>query len=142
LPTDTPPPTDTPLPPFRPATGILEDRSAGGQGQLLVKNGTDADALVVLAGLDDVAVITGYIRNAESLNITGIPDGVYRLYFSKGEGFSKETHRFTRNATYQRLDATLEFTTTTTQYTGYEVTLYGVVGGNVGSETVDPAQFP
>jgi len=142
LPSATPLPTDTPPPPFRPPTGMLEDRSSGGQGELLVKNGTDADALVVLAGLDDQAVMTAYIRSAESFNMTGIPDGVYRLYFSKGEGLSEATLRFTRNATYRRLDATLEFTTSASQYTGWEVTLYGVVGGNVGSQTVNPAQFP
>jgi hypothetical protein len=121
---------------------MREDRAPGGQGELLIKNGTDADALVVLTGLDDKAVKSAYIRNAESFNMTGIHDGTYRLYYSKGEGFSPETNRFTQNATYQRLDATLEFTTTSSQYTTWEVTLYGVVGGNVGSEPVDPSKFP
>jgi uncharacterized protein YraI len=136
------PPTATPPPPFRPPTGMLEDHSPGGQGKLLIKNGTDADALVILTGLDEKAVKSAYIRNAESFNVTGIPDGTYRLYYSKGEGFNKETNRFTKNATYQRLDATIEFTTSATQYTAWEVTLYGVVGGNVGSEQVDPSKFP
>jgi hypothetical protein len=141
-PEPTSPPTDTPPPPFRPPTGMLEDHSPGGQGQLLIKNGTDADALVVLTGLDDKAVKSAYIRNAESFSMTGIPDGTYRLYYSKGEAFSQETNRFTRNATYQRLDSTIEFTTSATQYTAWEVTLYGVAGGNVGSEQVDPSKFP
>jgi uncharacterized protein YraI len=136
------PPTATPPPPFRPPTGMLEDRSPGGQGKLLIKNGTDADALVILTGMDDKAVKSAYIRNAESFNMTGIPDGAYRLYYSKGEAFNKETNRFTQNATYQRLDATIEFTTSATQYTAWEVTLYGVASGNVGSEQVDPSRFP
>jgi hypothetical protein len=138
----TSPPTATPPPPFRPPTGILEDHSSGGQGELLIKNGTDADALVILTGLDDKAVKSVYIRNAESFNMTGIPDGTYRLYYSKGEAFNQETNRFTQNATYQRLDATIGFTTSATQYTTWEVTLYGVVGGTVGSEPVDPSEFP
>jgi hypothetical protein len=121
---------------------MLEDRAPGGQGELLIKNGTDADALVILTGLDDQAVKSAYIRNGESFNMTGIGDGAYRLYYSKGDAFNKETNRFTQNATYQRLDATIEFTTTATQYTTWEVTLYGVVGGNVGSEAVDPSKFP
>ena len=136
------PPTATPLPPFRPPTGMLEDHSPGGRGKLLIKNGTDADALVILAGLDDKAAKSAYIRNAESFDMTGIQDGTYRLYYSKGEAFNKETNRFTKNATYQRLDATIGFTTSATQYTAWEVTLYGVVGGNVGSEQVDPSKFP
>ena len=136
------PPTATPLPPFRPPTGMLEDHSPGGQGKLLIKNCTEADALVILTGLDEKAVKSAYIRNAESFDMTGIPDGTYRLYYSKGEAFNKETNRFTKNATYQRLDATIEFTTSATQYTAWEVTLYGVVGGNEGSEQVDPSKFP
>jgi hypothetical protein len=141
-PSETPPPTATPPPPFRPPTGMLEDRAPGGQGELLIKNGTDADALVILAGLDDKAVKSAYIRNGESFNMTSIQDGTYRLYYSKGEAFNPETNRFTQNATYQRLDSTLQFTTSATQYTAWEVTLYGVVGGNVGSEPVDPSKFP
>jgi hypothetical protein len=162
MPTDTPPPaptdtprptatpsprpttrpTDTPPPPFRPPTGLLEDQAPGGRGELLVKNGTDADALVILTRLNDQPAKSAYIRNGQSFNITSIPDGTYRLYYSKGEGFNRATNRFTRNATYQRLDATIEFTSSATQYTTWEVTLYGVAGGNVGSEPVDPSQFP
>ena len=141
-PTNTPPPTDTAPPPYRPPTGMLEDFSPGGQGELLIKNGTDADALVILTGLDGRAVKSAYIWTAESFNMTGIPDGTYRLYYSKGEAFNQATNRFTQNATYQRLDATIEFTTSATQYTAWEVTLYGVAGGNVGSEPVDPSDFP
>jgi hypothetical protein len=130
------------VPPFRPDTGILVDNSPGGMGELLVKNGTDADALVILAGMDEQAVKTVYIRSAESYNITGIQDGEYLIFYSKGEAFSQETYRFTQNATYQRMDTTVPFTTTSPQYTTYEVTLYGVVGGTVGTEQVDPANFP
>ncbi|MGC9334667.1 MAG: hypothetical protein ACP5JJ_10995 [Anaerolineae bacterium] len=141
-PKPTSPPTATPPPPFRPPTGMLEDHTPGGQGELLIKNGTDADALVILTGLNDKPVKSAYIRNTQSFNMTGIVAGTYRLYYSKGEAFDRETNRFTKNATYQRLDATLEFTASATQYTTWEVTLYGVAGGNVGSVPVDPSQFP
>jgi hypothetical protein len=141
-PRPTSPPTATSPPPYRPPTGMLEDHAPGGAGEMLIKNGTDADALVVLARLNDNPVKSAYIRNGQSFNMTGIPDGTYRLYYSKGQAFNKETNRFTKDATYQRLDATMDFTTSGNQYTTWEVTLYGVVGGNVGSETVDPSQFP
>jgi len=142
-PTPSPAPTATAAPPsVRPPTGTLEDYAPGGKGKLLIKNGTDADALVILTGLDDKAVKSAYIRNAEEFNMTGIHDGTYRLYYSKGQAFNPETKRFTVKATYQRLDATLEFKTTSTQYTAWEVTLYGVAGGNVGSVPVDPGKFP
>jgi uncharacterized protein YraI len=142
-PTPRPAPTATAAPRVvRPPTGMLEDHAPGGKGRLLIKNGTDADALAILTGLDDQAVKSAYIRGAEEFNMTGIHDGTYRLYFSKGQAFNAETKRFALQATYQRLDATIEFTTTSSQYTAWEVTLYGVAGGNVGSESVDPSQFP
>jgi hypothetical protein len=141
-PTETPLPTNTPPPPFRPATGVLEDQAPGGMGELLIKNGTDGDALVILTGTDEQAVKTGYVRASESLNMTGIHDGEYLLYYSKGEAFSEATYRFTQDVTYQRMDVTIPFETTTTQYTIWELTLYGVEGGTVGSERVDPEDFP
>lgn len=121
---------------------MLEDLAPGGRGELLIQNGTDADALVILAGMNDRAVKTAYVRASRSFNITGIRDGTYRLYYSKGEAFDRATKRYTRNATYQRFDTTIEFTSTPTQYSTWEVTLYGVVGGNVGTESVDPSNFP
>ncbi|NLX35784.1 MAG: hypothetical protein GXY68_03745 [Chloroflexi bacterium] len=141
-PTEPPPPTNTPPPPYRPPTSMLIDSAPGGLGTLLIKNGTSADALVVLAGLDEKAVKTAYIRLGESFTMTGITDAEYLIYYSKGEAFDKATNRFTQNATYQRMDITVPFTTTATQYTQVEVTLYAVEGGTVGSEPVDPALFP
>lgn len=141
-PTATPLPTHTPPPPYRPPTSMLDDQAPGGQGTLSIKNGTTADALVVLASTDEKGVKTAYIRLGEQYTMTGIRDGEYLIYYSKGEAFDKETRRFTQNATYQRMDITLKFTTTATQYTGWEVTLYAVEGGTVGSDPVDPADFP
>jgi hypothetical protein len=65
-PTVVPTITNTPPPPSRPATGMLVDKAPGGYGELLIKNGTDSDALVILTGMDEVAVKTAYIRAAES----------------------------------------------------------------------------
>lgn len=147
-PTATPPPpapptaTPEPLPAFRPPTGLLASGQGGGSGELLVKNGTEADALVIVTSLADQPVMSAYIRAAESFNMTGIPDGTYRLYFSKGEGWDSDANRFIRNVSYQRFESVLEFVTTATQYTGYEVTLYGVAGGTASTEQVDPSQFP
>jgi len=141
-PTETPLPTDPPPPPFRPPTGMLVDRAPGGAGELVLLNGTDADALVILTGMDEVAVKTGYIRAGESFRMAGIHDGTYLLFYSKGEAFSEETYRFTQSATYQKMDTEIPFETTATQYTIWEVTLYGVAGGTVGSEGVDPEDFP
>jgi hypothetical protein len=121
---------------------MLVDKAPGGAGELLIQNGTDADALVILTGMDEVAIKTGYIRTAESFRMTGIRDGEYLLFYSKGEAFSEATYRFAEGATYQKMDTTIPFETTTTQYTVWELTLYGVEGGTTGTERVDPEDFP
>jgi len=40
------------------------------------------------------------------------------------------------------MDTEIPFETTATQYTIWEVTLYGVAEGTVGSEGVDSEDFP
>lgn len=61
--------------------------------------------------------------------MTGIHDGTHLLFCSKGDAFGEATYRFTQNAIYQRMDTTIPFQTTETQYSIWEVTLYGVAGG-------------
>jgi hypothetical protein len=111
-------------------------------GELLIKNGTDSDALAVLATLEDQAVLSAYIRAEEQFQMTGIPDNSYQLYFHKGSLWDSGSNRFANNPTYQRFEDLLPFETTATQYTGYEVTLFGVAGGSAATENVDPGQFP
>jgi hypothetical protein len=71
--------------------------------------------------------------------MTSIADGNYRLYFTKGVGWDKAQQQFTSNVVRQRFDDTLAYGPTTA---GYEVTLYGVAGGNAGTENVPAGQFP
>ncbi len=131
-----------PPPATRPATGLVVDNVGGGMGELLIKNGTDADALVIVATADSRPLMSAYIRAAESYNLAGIPDGTYWLYFCKGEAWDAAAKKFTRNETCQRFEDPLGFQTTATQYTGYEVTLYGVAGGTASTEQVDPREVP
>ena len=133
----------TSAPAVRSATGLI-DRYAPerGRGELLIKNGTDSDGVVILLDSAGKPAQAAYIRAAESFRMTEIADGAYRLYFTKGEGWDPARREFTRNVTRQRFADTLTFATTATQYTGFEVTLYGVAGGNAATQNVPAAQFP
>lgn len=71
--------------------------------------------------------------------MTRIADGMYRLYFSKGQAWDAATKRFTANVSRQRFAQTLQFGGMTA---GYEVTLYGVAGGNAATQNVAPGDFP
>ena len=127
---------------FRPFSELVARSVSGGMGELLIKNGTDSDALAVLTTLDDQAVLSAYIRTGEQFQMTGIPDDAYRLYFHMGTLWDSVNKQFMDDASYQRFEDFLQFQTMATQYTGFEVTLYEVVGGTAATEDVDPGQFP
>jgi hypothetical protein len=138
-----PPPVRAPTAASRPATDLLSrSSSGGGPGELLIKNGTDSDGIVILVEAAGSPVQAAYIRTGESFRMTQIADGSYRLYFSKGEGWDAARKEFARNVTRQRFADTLAFTSPNGQYTTYEVTLYGVAGGNAATQNVPAGQFP
>ena len=129
--------------PVRPSTGLLDRYGNGtGQGELNVKNGTDGDGVVILADLDDEPLLAAYIRSGESYRLTGIPDGEYRLFFSKGDRWDDKKKAFTRRVSRQRFEDAFLFTSTATSYSVWDVTLYGVAGGNAGAVDVAEGQFP
>ena len=138
-PTPLPAPTTVP----RPATGLLSrSTSSSGPGELLIKNGTDSDGVVLLVDAVGSPVQAAYIRAGQSFHMTQIADGTYQLYFSKGEGWDAARKEFARDVTRQRFADTLTFVSPGGQYTTYEVTLYGVAGGNAATQNVPAGQFP
>ncbi len=129
------PPTETPRPP----TGLLSKAPSNGRGELLIKNGTDKDGVVILVDMNDTPLQAAYIRAADSFRMTQIGEGSYRLYFSKGEAWDAASKRFTVNVSRQRFADTLRFGG---NVAGYEVTLYGVAGGNAATQSVPDSAFP
>ena len=111
-------------------------------GQLTVQNGTDADGVVILTSQAGAPMMAAYIRVGETALMGGIGDGTYLLYFSKGSRWSTATAEFTENVTLQRFTDLFPFNTTATSSTSWTVTLFGVAGGNAGSQYVDPGSFP
>ena len=106
---------------------------------LRVKNGTDGDGVVILVTVPGDPVQAAYIRAGDTYEMAQIADGSYRLYFTKGKGWNAKSQQFTQNVTRQRFADTLTFGG---QNAGYEVTLYGVAGGNAATQSVPPGQFP
>lgn len=125
---------------FRPLTGVIKPNArGGGLGELEVENGTPADGVVILTVNDD-PVTAAFVRGGESVNLVGIRDGVYTLFFTTGSDWDGD--RFTLDARYQRFEDLFEFTTSATAYTTWSVTLHGVVGGTASTEGVDQDEFP
>ncbi|GAA2883595.1 hypothetical protein GCM10010517_46840 [Streptosporangium fragile] len=126
----------------RPGNGkILYARISGGQGTLKIKNGTAKDAVVTLVR-GRAKAISIYVRARSKTAINDVRDGTYRIYFTTGHRFSVSKGRFTSNASYQRFDDRLRFTTTATTSTIWSLTLNPVKGGNARTSGVDPNDFP
>lgn len=141
--TDLPPtPIPSPAPAARPRTDLLSPSGTSGAGVLEIKNGTDSDGVVILVSAAGAPLQAAYIRTGDSYSMTGISDGTYRLYFSKGQGWDPIRKEFTTGVTRQRFQDALTFVTSGSQYTRYAVTLYGVTDGNAATLGVPPEQFP
>ena len=135
--------------PRRLLTGtFLVKKLSGGRGELIIENGLSSDAVVVLSKSTrpKIALMSVYLHSENTYTITGIPDGVYILYYSFGEDWDSNSKKFTVTQTYGRFKEELEFKTTTTgthiDYTGYAATLHPVPGGTAKTEHVSEADFP
>jgi hypothetical protein len=106
--------------------------SARGSGELLIKNDLE-DGLVILKTLDDQSVVDAFLRSGDIFTITGIPDGDYRLYFVEG---SLDCNGLLTGR-LQRFEDIFNFS----PGISWEVTLYGVPGGNAGSDDLGPVQI-
>ncbi|MFI6476529.1 hypothetical protein ACIBH1_01280 [Nonomuraea sp. NPDC050663] len=126
----------------RPANGkILYAGISGGSGVLKVKNGTKRDAVVTLVRGKSKA-ISIYIRAKSTAKVSSVVDGTYRIYFTSGYRYSTSKRRFTKSASYQRFDDRLRFSTSSTSYSIWTLTLQPVVGGNASTSGVNPKDFP
>ncbi len=131
-------------PPRRLATGTIIRASGArnGAGELTVGNELDLDGVAVLSQEGGGLMVAVYILNHGSHTITGIPDGTYALYFALGEDWDAEQAKFTRKQRLSRFEDLFSFTTTSTTYTGWSVTLHPVAGGTGSTESVPEGQFP
>lgn len=126
----------------RPRNGrILYSGIRGGLGRLTIKNGLSRDGVVTLVR-GRTKAISVYIRARKSVTVRNIKDGRYRVFFTTGYRFSVSKGRFTRGATYQRFNGSLLFRTTSTQFSTWRLTLHAVPGGNAGTSSINPKDFP
>jgi len=126
----------------RPVNGTLvNDVSRGGAGTLSIDNSGGPDTVVSLATGSHPA-FTVFVRANSSATVDDVSDGTYGVYLMTGADWDQARQSFTRNCGYQKFDQSLDYTTTATQYTTYNITLTPVVGGNVSVSNISPADFP
>ena len=115
-----------------------------GLGQLTIDNSQNSTDTVVslVPGGSHAAALAIYVRAGASATADGIADGSYQVYVTSGSDWSARQRLFTRDCNFEQLDQPVAFTTTATQYTTEQLTLYPVIDGNVSESSVPPDQFP
>ncbi|VVB72669.1 Uncharacterised protein [uncultured archaeon] len=128
----------------RPETGTtIKDMNRDGNGLLTIHNNWTMDTVAVLTNKWTKPLLVVYLRSKDSLDIEGIPDGKYSLYFTVGDQWNGTAGRFNEVYGYYRYSTPLEFETTDSgsdiEYSIYELDLYKADASNF---MPDHFQFP
>ena len=113
-----------------------------GLGELTITNGGDTDATVALVQGHGAPLVTIYMTHGGSYTLHHIPDGTYTIYVTSGNDWDAGARLFSRDCDFEQFDQTMDFRTTSTQYTTYTITLTPVSGGDATLSEVDPGAFP
>lgn len=130
--------------PARPETGtIIRDTERSGYGILTIHNNWTMDTVAVLTDDDANPLVAVYLRSRDTLNITGIKDGSFGLYFTVGNLWDAKAGKFRSVLGYYRYNAPLVFETKETrdsiEYSLFELDLYEAEASNF---LPDVFQFP
>ncbi|HPS91810.1 MAG TPA: hypothetical protein PKV33_06610 [Methanothrix sp.] len=111
------------LPAARPETGtIIRDTIRNGDGLLVIYNNWTMDTVAVLTDRWDKPKVAVYLRTKDALEIDGLKDGEYSLYFTIGSGWNSSAGDF--ETVYNHvLFPPMVFETDDTNYTIQEVQL-------------------
>ena len=111
------------LPSDRPETGTyIRDMNRNGDGLLVIYNNWTMDTVAVLTDRWDKPKVAVYLRTKDALEIEGISDGEYSLYFTIGNGWNPSAGDF--EIVYNHvLFPPMVFETDDTDYTIQEVEL-------------------
>lgn len=131
----------------RPETGtFVSPLSQKGYGEMLITNGLEDDAVVVLTGYGGSLLFAVYLRSDDQFTVEGIADGAYRMFFTTGTDWDYAKMQFGRIPEYYLMQGVMPFATKVvggqTSYTIYEVTLHEVPDGNVERQSVKREDFP
>jgi hypothetical protein len=129
---------------YRPFSGVLKAPANPGEGQLKIENQDVSDMVLVMVeqGNPGQAVAAAYIRQGETVTITGVPDGTYQHFVAIGSEWNNELQHFTVRELVEFATDPLEFVTTATKYKIWTITFNPALPGNTDFHPVPSQQFP
>jgi hypothetical protein len=121
----------------------LKRTTSSGSGQLKIKNGGGTDGVIsIVAGNAKQPTVAVYVRGKQNFTVRGIRDGTYHIYMTTGTDWDPAARTFSRDCTFARFDDTFKFSTTSTTYTVWELTVSASAGGNATATEVGADEFP
>ena len=101
----------------RPETGTyIKDSTRNGYGLLVVYNNWTMDTVAVLTDRWDKPKVAVYLRAKDALEIEGIKDGQYSLYFTIGDGWNSSAGKFNQVYGYYHYNDPMIFETDDTNF--------------------------
>lgn len=113
-----------------------------------LKINTDGEGsyYIVLSPVDFEAKANGamsfYVSSSKKSVEIDVPLGEYEIYYACGETWYGAEHKFGANTICYQCDDTFWFTCDEDGYSGWELTLYKVSGGNMGTDIIPESAFP
>ena len=128
----------------RPETGTyIRDMHRDGYGLLVIYNNWTMDTVAVLTDKKVKPKLAVYLRAKDALEVSGIEDGEYGLYFTIGDGWNAAEGKFDNVYGYYRYNTPMIFETKDVgeeiEYTILELDLYKADATNF---MPDQFQFP
>jgi len=106
-----------------------------------IKSSTGSHYLVKLAdAYSDSDVLTVFVHGGSTVQID-VPLGTYIVKYAAGTKWYGYKHLFGPETSYSKADETFRFERNGYQVTGYTITLYTVLHGNLQTSTIRPEDF-
>jgi hypothetical protein len=86
------------------------------------------------------AVLSVFVHGGSTANLD-VPLGTYSIKYASGEHWYGPTHLFGPDTAYSKADSSFDFRVTGNQVSGYTLTLYKVVDGNLQTTAISPNEF-
>lgn len=128
----------------RPSTGVY-DESFGGQEAIAPLEIRTEPGVDYYVKLEDTAnrdhTMTMYIHGGDTVSVK-VPLGSYLIKYTSGDTwYGEQNEVFFGEESFFQADETFTFTDTGNQVSGYTITLYQVVDGNLETMPIDKSQF-
>lgn len=127
----------------KPSSGIYAQNLNGQQAiaPLEIRTDSGSDYYVkVVDTANNNDTLTIYIHGGETVEVE-VPLGSYEIRYASGNNWYGDELKFGSETSYNKADEIFTFSDTGYQVSGYTITLYQVVDGNLQTRSIDESQF-